>query len=496
MRSLPTLGIGVAWFSGLEPLLAAEPGLADVIEIEPQTLWLQPDSAVSRYCVDPDALARIRRLPAQKILHGIGFAPGGTLAPEASQLPPLLAMRQTLDCPWISEHLSFNRARGDEGVFTTGFLLPPRQSAAGVAHAARSIRAMADALPVPLAVETGVSYLKPRADELADGEFVARVVEEADCGILLDLHNLWCNERNGRQPVVEFLRAIPLERVWEVHLAGGFERRGYWLDSHSGAIPEPLAALAAEVLPRLPALRALVYELFPSYLPLVGLDTVRRELTRLRELWRARERAGGARTFECAPAAVVPLEGPSPHAWEDALGALVVGRAAASPLAHELAADPGVGVTRELLEEFRASMIVEVLKLSFRLIALSRGPELFQEALAGYWRLAPPERFGSAEAAGFAEHLTGRALDVPYLDEVVAFERATLATLLDGQSRVVPFRHDPMLLLRPLAEGRLPVGPPAGDFEVEITPPEASQRLDPVTRTENAARDDARDRET
>lgn len=487
MHALPTLGVGVAWFAGLAPLLAAEPGLVDLIEVEPQTLWLQPDPAVGEYRVDPQALASLRRLPGRKILHGIGFAVGGTLEPEASQLPPLLDMREALDCPWASEHLAFNRARGADGVFTTGFLLPPRQTAAGAARAARSIRAMADALPVPLAVETGVSYLQPRADELPDGEFLARVVEEADCGILLDLHNLYCNERNGRQPIEEVLRALPLERVWEVHLAGGFERRGYWLDSHSGAIPAPLAALAAEVLPRLPALRALVYELFPAYLQLVGLGTVRRELERLRGLWAARERAGAARTLERVPAPPPLVDGPSPEAWEDALGALVVGRAPDSPLARELAADAGVGITRELLEEFRASMVVEVLKLSFRAIALARGPAPFDEALASYRAKAAPERFGSAEAAGFAEHLAGLALDVPYLDEVLAFERAALATLLDGRPRVVPFRHDPMLLLRPLAEGRPPRDPPVGEFEVEVMPPDASGGLDPVARAEDAA---------
>jgi len=487
MSPLPALGVGVAWFSGLEPLIAGEPGLVDVIEVEPQTLWLQPDPAVSRYRVDGDALERTRRLPGRKILHGIGFAPGGTLEPEVSQLPPLLEMRTALDCPWMSEHLSFNRARGEDGVFTTGFLLPPRQSTAGAARAAQSIRAMAEALPVPLAVETGTNYLKPRADELTDGAFVARVVEQADCGILLDLHNLWCNERNGRQSVIDFLREIPLERVWEVHLAGGFERRGYWLDSHSGAIPAPLAELAAAVLPRLPALGALVYELFPSYLPIAGLDTVKRELERLRALWREREQSGAARPRPCAPPRPPRVDGPSPEAWEDTLGALIIGRSPDSPLARELAADEGVDITRELLEEFRASMVVEVLKLTFRLIALSRGSALFEEALADYWRCAAPERFGSAEAAGFAEHLASLKLDVPYLDEVLAFERAALGTLLDRQARVVPFCHDPMLLLRPLAEGRMPQNPAPGNFEVEVTPPDDSRARDPVAGMDDGA---------
>jgi len=54
---------------------------------------------------------------------------------------------------------------------------------------------------VPIAIETAVNYLRPRADELGDGEFVAAVAERADCGILLDLHNIYCNALNGRQSV-------------------------------------------------------------------------------------------------------------------------------------------------------------------------------------------------------------------------------------------------------------------------------------------------------
>ena len=78
----------------------------------------------------------------------------------------------------------------------------------------------------PFAVEIGVNYLRRRSDELSDGEFVTKVVEGANCGIILDLHNLWTNEMNGRQSIEDFLRQIPLERVWEIHLAGGYEEDG------------------------------------------------------------------------------------------------------------------------------------------------------------------------------------------------------------------------------------------------------------------------------
>ncbi len=112
------------------------------------------------------------------------------------------------------------------------------------------------ARPEPIAFENPVSYLPPHPAEIPDGEFAAEVAEAADCGILLDLHNLLCNERNGRQSVAEYCRSIPLERVWEIHLAGGQLERGFWLDAHSGIVEPALLEIVAELVPRLPALRA------------------------------------------------------------------------------------------------------------------------------------------------------------------------------------------------------------------------------------------------
>ena len=81
---------------------------------------------------------------------------------------------------------------------------------------------------------------------MPDGAFAAQVAEAADCGIVLDLHNLLCNERNGRQWVEGFLAAIPPHRVWEIHVAGGKSQRGFWLDAHSGLVEPDLIAILAE----------------------------------------------------------------------------------------------------------------------------------------------------------------------------------------------------------------------------------------------------------
>src|SRR3546814_3270109 len=101
---------------------------------------------------------------------------------------------------------------------------------------------------------------------MTDGEFIAEIAERADCGILLDMHNLWCNQLNGRQPVDDVLATLPLERVWEIHLAGGDAVAGYWLDAHSGLVPDPLMELCRTWFPRLPNLKAVIIVNIPDYL--------------------------------------------------------------------------------------------------------------------------------------------------------------------------------------------------------------------------------------
>jgi uncharacterized protein len=504
---LPVLGIGLTYFSGLEPLLASHGDLVDVVEVEPQTLWtLTADGGLR---VDRETVDRLAAFPSPKLLHGIGFPVGGVRPPDPRQVPPLREMIEALGPPWMSEHLNFNQAAGPDGRFQCGLLLPPRQTPGGVAAAAASITAMAGALPLPLAVETGVNYLAPRRDEMNDGAFVAAVVERADCGILLDLHNLWTNQRNGRQTIEGFLAEIPLERVWEIHLAGGFEHRGYWLDSHSGAVPDPLLDFAERLIPRLPGLRAVIFELFPGYLAKVGLDLVRVQLERLHGVWETRGAGTAAATAPTGgngatevihlsserpaePSQVsgrpaepsAGAEAPSPADWEDALAALVIGRDPDGALARELAADPGIDVMRDLLGEFRASMAASTLKLTCRLLMLSLGTPRFRQLLAAYWRETPPALFASQEAQTLARFLE-RSLpelgaEVPWLEGVLTFERAVLDTLLAGEGRVVSFPWDPVPVLRGLAEGRLQDAElvRAGAFEIELTPESAGGAAD------------------
>jgi uncharacterized protein len=466
--NLPELGVGLTWFAGLEPVLHVNSALIDVLEIEPQALWRR-DPNGDGLVVDQTSLAALRERSLPKLVHSVGVPVGGTLPPGEADLNLLQAMIRDLESPWISEHLNFNRVADESGTWHSGFLLPPRQTLAGVEAAVASIRAMTTSMPVPLAIETGVSYLQPRDDELPDGEFVARIAEAADCGILLDLHNVWTNQRNGRQGLDEYIDQLPLERVWEVHVAGGYSHRGFWLDAHSGGVPPDLLELAARIVPRLPNLKAIIFELLPSYFSKVGTSIFRPQLEALHRLWGRRNTAATiSRPVRQEPPLADPL--PAPAEWERTLAALTVHKPCSTALATEFRADPGMAVIREMVEKFRGSMIVRTLRLSSRLIMLERGTAYLEQLLADFWRTTPPQPLALDEAEAFAAFLRERKPYVPFLSEVLEYDCAVIAVALDGEERSITFCADPLPLLRALGAGRRPTDVTMGNFEIRLTP--------------------------
>lgn len=465
---LPELGVGITFSSAIEPILDHHPDLVDVVEIEPQTTWLDTGWADHRYRILEDVASHIRDLPFQKLVHSIGVPVGGTCSHDQNQMALLRDTIEELESPWASEHLSFNSTEA----FQTGFFLPPRQTDDGVSVVVDSIRRLQSELGIPLAFETGVNYLAARSDEMADGAFVAAVAERADSGILLDLHNIYTNAVNGRQPVDEFVSQLPLERVWEVHLAGGFWMDGYWLDAHSGPIPASLFSQAKDIVSRLPNLGAIIFEIYPAFVESVGVDEICRQLERLRELWSVRGCHADAGTPR--PRTTVPYRSSgdtaTPAAWETELGSLVIGRSPKRDLGLELSNDAGVALLQKLALEFRASMIASNLRRTTRLLILALGEDVFRKILAEYRNRVTPNLFAATEARAFAQFIQDLGVNVPQLAEVIEFEVAVLETLLDGKTRLVGFEFDPLPMLLALGDGRLPDQPGrAGPFEIEIT---------------------------
>ena len=462
------LGVGLVYASALEPLLA--PGVSDaiaVVELEPQTLWeMTSVGAEWHYRGNEAMLERVAALPQAKLLHGIGHPLGGTVRDPMAAMPLLQHAVARLNPAWVSEHLSFNRVQRAGAIEHAGFLLPPPQTPAAVRVAAHNIDAFHRALGRPVAFETGVNYLQARDGEMADGDFFAAVAETADSGIVLDLHNLWCNERNGRQSVHDTLARMPLDRVWELHLAGGMQQSGYWLDAHSGAVPLEVMEIAARLMPELVNLGALIFEIMPEHLPRIGLDGVQRQIERLQQLWALRS----PRVIQMAGRAsmpATPCHGPATPAdsaavarWEvelvNAIGAKVHDRIPG--LAH-LSADPGCALLCQLIGDFRRASLARALHYTMTSLLAGLGLHGTHALLDAYFEAHAPEPFGALEADRFAQflhtHLPLRPR-IPYLDEVLAFEHALVRATLYGATSELAWSADPTLLFELLDAGQLP----------------------------------------
>lgn len=466
----PKLGVGMIFSPALRPWLerrfkAATPNapFLDVLEIEPQTLWLADDAFVGPFYEFGPGIELFRSLPGAKLVHSVSLPLGGTRTPNPVQCALIRDTAKRLESPWVSEHLSV----GGTPHHASGFFLPPLQTNEGVEIAVRNIRDFAEAVELPVAVETGVAYLARKDFEMADGDFVAEVVSQADCGILLDLHNVYCNARNGRFRMDEFLASLPMERVWEVHLAGGMEQSGFWLDAHSGPIPSDLKAIAREVLADLPNLGALNFEIYDSFVEQTGEDALDRTIDELRDLWSGVGRSvSDASPMTLSPA--IPKDASSdPELWEAALTEAVW---KAQPEAHPHPEDDAaIALYAKLARSFRGSMLARTLPRAVRYLIL-RESKAVEAILSRYFEDVSPRLYAPLEAAAFAEWISASGDDDRLLQGLLDYDLALLQTLRDGKPHIVRFPGNPAPVFEALAERRLPTCPEPPEWELELLP--------------------------
>jgi hypothetical protein len=141
--------------------------------------------------------------------------------------------------PWVSDHLCWCAAGGVH----LHDLLPLPLTREAVGHVAERVRVVQGELGVPFALENVSSYLTFRADEMPEHAFVAEVLEAADCGLLLDVNNVFVSAQNhGFDPIV-YLDAMPADRVFQMHLAGHLDRGRFLHDNHGGHVCDEVWSL-------------------------------------------------------------------------------------------------------------------------------------------------------------------------------------------------------------------------------------------------------------
>jgi uncharacterized protein (UPF0276 family) len=448
----------------LRPFLQRRPEALEVLEIEPQTMWLADDPFAGPFFEFTPGIEAFAALPGHKLVHSVAVPLGGTRPSDPAQLAMLAKTAARLQSPWVSEHLSV----AGTPHHAAGFLLPPIQTEEGVEIAARNIRAFADAIGRPIAIETGVAYFRRKHFEMPDGEFVARVAQAADCGILLDLHNLYCNERNGRILLDDFLGRIPADRVWEIHLAGGVEVDGFWLDSHSGAMPDALARKAIEVVRGLPNLGAVNFEIYDTYLERLDHDAFDMIVDQLRAIW---EEAGRATADAARPrtTATTLCGRPDfrPNDWESGLTEAVW---KADPSRHPCAEDERpLKLYAWLARSFRGSMLARALPRMMRYLLLRDG-DAVERRLQRYYADEAPKLYTPLEAEAFRLWLSRDGESDPLALALLDYDMAFMKIVREGRPQIVTFPGNPGPVFEALAAAELPALSEPPEWEIEIVP--------------------------
>jgi uncharacterized protein (UPF0276 family) len=129
-------------------------------------------------------------------------------------------------------------------------LLPMPYTFAAAKVTARKIREARDFLEVPIAVENVSSYAEFHVSEMTEWEFLNEVVEQADCGILLDVNNIYVSSRNHNFDPYDYVNSVPAERVAQFHIAGHSKYEKYTLDTHDHPVIDPVWKLYKHAIGR------------------------------------------------------------------------------------------------------------------------------------------------------------------------------------------------------------------------------------------------------
>jgi uncharacterized protein len=218
-----------------------------VLEQRPKVDWFE---IISENYMVPGGrpLHMLERIRAdyRMVMHGVSLSIGSSDELDTDYLRRLRALAERIEPEWISDHLCWTGVGGHNA----HDLLPLPYTDEALRHVSERLLRVQDALGRRIAIENVSSYMSFRHSHLSEWEFLAAVAERADCGILLDVNNIFVSAFNHGFEASAYLDAVPAERVWQFHLAGHDDRGDFLLDTHDHPIREEVWQLYAEACRR------------------------------------------------------------------------------------------------------------------------------------------------------------------------------------------------------------------------------------------------------
>lgn len=293
ITSIAPLGVGVLYVPSLPAFLREHVEDLDYVAIVPDRFWADDGPGAGQRYRELERQVELIDWVAERrpiVAHSVGLSIGSAELFDEAHVEQVARWNERYRFPWHSDHLSFNRLPGmDAHSELAGLAIPvpyDHEVLEMIAARAGRVREMVSA---PFILENNVYYVDLPDQEMTEPEFLNALSARSGCGLLLDIHNVHVNAVNHGFDPREFLGAIDLSRVVEVHVAGGSEMGGMYTDSHAGPVAGPVWELLDEVVARAPNLCGITFEFEDGYLPALGGGSgVLRELDRAREAWARR----------------------------------------------------------------------------------------------------------------------------------------------------------------------------------------------------------------
>ena len=217
----------------LDDFIESPPGQVDFLEVAPEN-WLKMGGKFGK---------KFKQLTEKHtfICHGLSLSIGSPEPLDVEFVKSLKSFFKTHNIKLYSEHLSYCSGTGH-----MYDLMPIPFTADAIKYVAGRIKQVQDILEQRIAVEN-VSYYAAPGQEMSEQEFTLEVLKQADCDLLLDVNNIYVNSVNHGYDAIEFLQAMPSERVLYGHVAGHYEESTSLLvDTHGADVCDPVWNLLAK----------------------------------------------------------------------------------------------------------------------------------------------------------------------------------------------------------------------------------------------------------
>jgi uncharacterized protein len=180
------------------------------------------------------------------VMHGVSLSLGSSDPLNMTYLNQLKTLASRIEPVWVSDHLCWTGVNG----VNIHDLLPIPYTNQAISHIVSRIQHIQDFLGRPILIENVSSYLTYKQSEMTEWDFIAAIVKQAGCYILLDVNNVYVSSYNHQFNPLDYINAMPIERVIQIHLAGHSNHGAYIIDTHDAPVIQPVWDLYAKAIQR------------------------------------------------------------------------------------------------------------------------------------------------------------------------------------------------------------------------------------------------------